>query len=98
MPVRPIDAAAPLATSPLASRFAVTHFWLPVAIGLPVFTLLMGFGGDQWVADHLFRLEGGHWALQDAWVTRTVVHKAGKWLSTSAALVAILLCVHHWRK
>ncbi len=98
MPVRPLDAVAPLATSPLASRFAVTHLWLPVAIGLPLFTLLMGFGGDQWVADHLFRLEGGHWELQDAWVTRTLVHKAGKWLSTAAALVAILLCFHHWRK
>ncbi|KAG1316826.1 hypothetical protein G6F63_015912 [Rhizopus arrhizus] len=35
MPVRPIDSVAPLATSPLASRFAVTHLWLPVAIGLP---------------------------------------------------------------
>jgi len=63
-----------------------------------LFTLLMGFGGDQWVADHLFRLEGSHWALQDAWITRSVVHKAGKWLSTAAALVVILLCFHHWRK
>ena len=75
MPVRPLDSIAPLATSPLASRFAVTHFWLPVAIGLPVFALLMGFGGDQWVADHLFRLEGSRWVLQDAWITRTVCRR-----------------------
>lgn len=95
MPARSL--APPLAPASLTPRFALTHLWLPVVIGTAAFTLLMGFGGDQWVADHLFKLEGGRWALQDAWLTRAVLHRAGKWLSTAAALVALLLCFHHWR-
>lgn len=98
MPARPLAPAVSFAPSLLASRFAVTHLWLPSVIGIAVFTVLMGLGGDQWLADHLFRLEGGRWALQDAWLTRSVVHKAGKWLSTAAALMAMLLCFHHWRR
>lgn len=98
MPARPLVPALALTPSWLASRFALTHLLLPLAVGLPLFVLLMGFGGDQWLADHLFRWEGGHWALQDAWLTRAVVHKGGKWLSTAAALVAMLLCFHHWRR
>ena len=98
MPARPLAPAASFAPSLLASRFAVTHLWLPSVIGIAVFTLLMGFGGDQWLADHLFRLEGGQWALQNSWLTRSAVHKGGKWLSTAAALVVMLLCFHHWRR
>ena len=82
----------------LAWRFALTHQLLPVAIGLPLFTLLMGFGGDQWVADHLFRLEGAHSALRHPWLTRPVAHKGGKWLRTPAALAAPLPCFHHPRR
>jgi len=89
MPARPLAPAVSFAPSLLASRFAVTHLWLPSVIGVAVFTVLMGLGGDQWLADHLFRLEGGRWALQDAWLTRSVVHRAGKWLSTAAATMAL---------
>ncbi|MGE6334479.1 phosphatase PAP2 family protein [Stenotrophomonas sp. NPDC077659] len=98
MSARPLVPAFASTPSWLASRFALTHFWVPLAIGIPLFALLMGFGGDQWLADHLFRWEGGHWALQDAWLTRALVHKGGKWLSTAAALVVALLCFHHWRR
>ncbi len=98
MSASPSAPAVPFPPSPSGVRFALAHLWLPLGIGLAVFTLLMGFGGDQWLADHLFQLEGGRWALQDAWLTRSVIHAAGKWLSTTAALVVMLLCFHTWRR
>jgi len=73
------------------------HLWLPLVATLAASTLLMSFGGDQWLADQFYRLEGHHWALQNAWVTSHLVHKVGKWASTGAALVAIVLCTHAWR-
>lgn len=76
----------------------MTHAVLPVVLGGALFLLLMQAGGDAWVADHLFRLEGGQWALKDAWFTRTLVHRGGKWLSTGAALLALVACAWHWHR
>lgn len=78
-------------------RFLRGHVWLPLVATLAASTLLMSFGGDQWLADQFYRLEGHHWALQNAWVTSHLVHKVGKWASTAAALVVIVLCTHAWR-
>ena len=78
-------------------RFLHGHLWLPLLATLAASTLLMSFGGDQWLADQFYRLEGHHWALQDAWATQQLVHKGGKWASTFAALVVVLLCTHAWR-
>jgi membrane-associated PAP2 superfamily phosphatase len=97
----PSASAVPLDLVPVASaagpRFLRGHLWLPLLSTLAASTLLMSFGGDQWLADQLYRLEGHHWALQNAWVTSHLVHKAGKWTSTAAALAAIVLCTHAWR-
>jgi len=87
--------SAPAATA--TPRFYRDHLWIPLALTLLASALLMGAGGDQWLADHLYRLEGQQWALQNAWLTAHVIHQAGKWASSAAALVAILLCVHAWR-
>lgn len=78
-------------------RFLRGHLGLPLLATLAASTLLMGVGGDQWLADQFYRLEGHHWALQNAWVTSHLVHNVGKWTSTVAALVAIVLCTHAWR-
>ncbi|WMJ70107.1 phosphatase PAP2 family protein [Stenotrophomonas sp. 24(2023)] len=98
MPVRPLAPAGLAAHRAQPWQFLLAHLGLPLAIGVPLFALLMGGGGDQWLADQLYRLEGGHWALQNAWATTALVHRAGKWLSTLGALLAILLCFHHWRR
>jgi membrane-associated PAP2 superfamily phosphatase len=82
------------ATTP---RFVRAHLWLPLAVTLLASAVLMGAGGDQWLADQLYRLEGQQWALQNAWVTTHLIHQAGKWTSSAAALVAIMLCFHAWR-
>lgn len=79
------------------SRFLMLHLVLPVAAVTLVVGWLMGSGGDLWLADHLFHLQGNQWLLRDAWSTSVVMHKGGKWLSTAAALVVMLLCFHQWR-
>lgn len=87
-----------VARSPaLPPRFLQRHLWLPLLATLLASAVLMGAGGDQWLADQIYRMEGQHWALQNAWATSALIHKGGKWASTAAALVAIALCTHAWR-
>ncbi|MEA5123160.1 phosphatase PAP2 family protein [Xanthomonas floridensis] len=80
------------------TRFLARHLWMPLAGVLVASALLMGAGGDQWVADALYRLEGGHWLLKDHWVTSGVVHRVGKWLSTAAGVSVVILAVAAWCK
>lgn len=79
------------------SRFYRDHLWVPLALTLLASAVLMGAGGDQWLADRLYRLQGQQWALQNAWVTTHLIHQAGKWASSAAALVSMVLCFHAWR-
>lgn len=81
----------------IGPRFLQGHLWLPLLATLAASAVLMGLGGDQWLADQFYRLEGHHWALQNAWLTSHLVHKGGKWASTLGALGAVLLCLHAWR-
>jgi len=84
-------------TSAIAPQFLRRHLGWPLLVTLAASALLMAGGGDQWLADQLYRAEGHHWLLQNAWATRQLIHKGGKWLSAAATLVAILLCFHAWR-
>lgn len=60
MTTLPVYAPALARTATVAqTRFLVRHLWLPLAGVLVLSALLMGAGGDQWVADALYRLEGG---------------------------------------
>ncbi|MGE8216850.1 MAG: phosphatase PAP2 family protein [Stenotrophomonas maltophilia] len=96
-PAPAVPAFSSVSPATLPPYFLRRHLWLPLLATLAASTVLMGLGGDQWLADQVYRLEGHHWALQNAWLTSQLVHKGGKWASTSAALVAILLCLHAWR-
>ncbi|MGY8564969.1 phosphatase PAP2 family protein [Paracidovorax citrulli] len=91
--VTPLDTHAPA----LSPRFLRQHLAWPMLATLGASTLLMAGHGDQWLADLLYRLQGHQWLLQDAWATRQLIHKGGKWLSAAAALLAMLLCFHAWR-
>ncbi len=83
--------ALPAAALP-ASRgvFLRRHLLLPLAVLFLASVALMAGNGDQWLADLLYRAEGGQWALRDAWWTSHVLHRGGKHLSTLAAVLALL--------
>ncbi|APP77026.1 hypothetical protein BJD12_19390 [Xanthomonas vesicatoria ATCC 35937] len=80
------------------TRFLVRHLWLPLAGVLLASALLMGAGGDQWVADALYRLEGGHWLLKDHWFTSGAIHRVGRGLSTASGVSVVILAVTAWCK
>ncbi|MCL7714374.1 phosphatase PAP2 family protein [Stenotrophomonas sp. CPCC 101365] len=50
----------------------------------------MAGNGDQWLADLLYRGQGGRWALKDAWWTSQLIHRGGKNLSVLASLLVLL--------
>lgn len=83
----PFSPSAPLAT----------HLCLPLAVLLIANAWLAAGGGDMAFADLLYRLEGGRWALQDAWFTSHLVHRVGKWLSIAASLFVLLATLRAWR-
>ncbi len=98
--MRPAPAATVVA-HPVPRAFPTTfvtlHLLLPWIAALLLSWALMSAGGDQWLADQLYRLEGHQWALQNAWVTTRLIHKGGKWLSAFATLLALVACFHAWR-
>lgn len=92
--------SAPLrAPRPAVSAiFLQQHLVWPLSVALLLSALLMAGDGDQWIADQLYRLQGHQWALQHAWVTSALIHKGGKWLSTVAALLTMVLYLHAGRR
>ncbi len=71
--------------------FLARHAGIPLA-GLALASLLLiGLNGDQWLADALFRLEGGRWTLRHAWATEQLLHRGGRLLSGLAWLAVVLL-------
>ena len=89
---------APLSNALFAPRFLITHLALPAGAALIISSLLMDGGGDFWVADHLYRLQGSRWALRDAWLTSNLLHRGGKNLSTFLAIAVAATCIWAWRK
>lgn len=69
--------------------------WRDLAVIFAVLALvswpLQRGGGDLWIADQLFRWQGGHWALRDAWLTSALLHDVGRRLSIALwlGLVAV---------
>ncbi|MBD9368649.1 phosphatase PAP2 family protein [Xanthomonas sp. XNM01] len=95
----PPPALRPLTARPqgrLQRRFLVLHAGLPLAGLALASALLIGLQLDQWLADALFRLEGGHWMLRHAWITEQVLHRGGRLLSTLAWLLVALALLRTW--
>lgn len=44
---------------------------------------------DRVFADYLYQLQGNQWRFKDAWLTETIVHKGGKYLSIVSALLVL---------
>lgn len=65
---------------------------LPALAFLAAIVALETSGADLQIADWLYRLQGGSWQLQDAWITNNLIHDQGRNL-VGVALVAILLAI-----
>lgn len=55
------------------------------------------FGTDLWLADHVYLMEGGHWAFRDAWTTEQLIHHGGRDVAWVLALVLIGAIVLSYR-
>ena len=49
--------------------FGITHLWLPLIAFLALAVPLMGWQGDEWIADRLYASEGHRWTLVFNFVT-----------------------------
>ena len=66
-------------------------WWLAAAF-LVLNLLLLGFGGDLWIADHVYALQGHDWRWRHAFVTETVLHVGGRRFSALAWLLVVATC------
>lgn len=68
-----------------------SRFPHPLLLALPVLVLaLLLDGGDLWLADQLYALEGSRWSLQSYWLTNAVLHEGGRRLSVMLGLLVLL--------
>jgi membrane-associated PAP2 superfamily phosphatase len=74
----------------------VSHLWLPLTLMLLASALLMSGGVDQRIADAVYHAEGNHWLLKNYWLTAELIHRGGKWLSASAAVLVFVAAVVAW--
>lgn len=89
----PQSTPAHILTAPLPRTrldFVSRTLLIPAIVLAVASIVLMAGGGDQWLADQLYRWQGSRWALRDAWWTSHLLHKGGRNLSTLAALLVIL--------
>lgn len=73
----------------LSPGFHARHLGWPLAAAVLASILLMHGGGDRWLADALFHLEGGRWALRDHWLTSGLIHNGGR-IASALAWLAVL--------
>ncbi|GAB3684347.1 phosphatase PAP2 family protein [Salinisphaera aquimarina] len=64
-------------------------FFIPVFVLLCALALVQVFSVDVWLADFLYGLEGGHWALRGAWLTSEVLHKDAQKFSILIGVVTL---------
>lgn len=98
---------APRLSSGWSSRvFLRRHALWPLLAWLALSLLSMGLGGDFWLADRLYAWQGGHWSLQNAFLTEHVIHRFGRDASTAAWIGVFALwlfargrpALAHWRR
>lgn len=65
---------------------------MPTLAFLAVNLLLSLSAGDLLLADLLYQLEGGSWALEDAWITNAFIHDQGRNL-VAVALLTLLTAI-----
>jgi len=90
-----VSSALALRTFPFTARgsFLQHHLLLPWAMLLLASVVLMAGGGDLWLADQLYRWQGGHWALKENVWTQQLIHRGGKHISVLCAGLLMLALV-----
>ena len=73
-----VDHPAPLGVAP---RIRPAHVILQVSTAIAVVLWLEIMGGNRLIADYLYAWEGSQWLLKDHFVTSTLIHLGGKYLS-----------------
>lgn len=68
---------------------------LPTLLFTLAFSLFYVAGYDFSVAGFYYRLEGGHWALQQHWLLQDVLHSGARQLNTLMVLTVLMACI--WR-
>jgi len=76
---------------PVAQLAWPRAWWLALAF-VALNLLLLGFGGDFWIADHLYALQGHAWRWRHAYLTESVIHLGGRRFSALAWLLIVAAC------
>src|SRR4051812_35112033 len=76
------------------SRFLRQHFFYPLFMLIAASAAIIAFNIDMRLEDYFYSLQGQSWAWKNAWLTDRVLHRGGRSLSISLAIIVlILLCV-----
>jgi len=88
----PVSSTLALRIFPFADRdsFLQQHLVLPWLVLLFASAALMVGGGDIWLADQIYRWQGGYWALKDNGWTQQIIHRGGKHISVLCAALLML--------
>jgi membrane-associated PAP2 superfamily phosphatase len=79
----------PLHRPDYSQGFWRTHLYIPLCIFVLIAASLELGNIDIRLADKFYALEGGTWALKNAWITSTVIHQTGKKLSLLIAAIIL---------
>ena len=90
----------------LATPYWQVHLWAPLVSFALLSLLLMEMGGDQWLADRVFAMQGHAWTLHSSPVVQDVMHAGGRlaskigWYVVLASFLASLFLekLRHWRR
>ncbi len=72
---------APASSPHSLTGYYWTHLLAPVLLAVTAGALLMYAGGDQWLADRIYRWGGGAWNLRAHFFTAKIIHPGGRYLS-----------------
>lgn len=73
------------------TRLLLTHLWLPLAVFVSLVSIIKALHLDWALAQWIYASEGSHWALKNAFLTQTVLHRAGHDLSIAAWVVVLIV-------
>lgn len=85
------------------AAFLKYHYSYPLYFLIAASTLIIVFNLDQVLADYFYQLQGNSWRWKNTWLAETFLHKGGRTLSITCALLVLsgLIASYwntHWAK